>query len=183
MDIYFATGNEGKVDEASDILSDFEVRQLDLDLVEPSIDSLEEIALEKVKQAREKSDIEDSIIIADDSGLFIENLNGFPGPQTAFFDRKVGKEKILDLIDSGAEAEFRAAVAVDFHDKDDKVFTGRVKGEIVEPEGDEGFGYDPLFRPEGSEKTWGEDSDQKDENSHRREALMKLLDYISAEFN
>jgi XTP/dITP diphosphohydrolase len=173
MNIYFATGNEGKVDEASDILSDFEVRQLDLDLVEPRIDSLEEIALEKVKQAREKSDIKDSIIIADDSGLFIENLNGFPGPQTAFFDRKVGKEKILDLIDSGAEAEFRAAVAVDFPDKDNKVFTGRVKGEIVEPKGDEGFGYDPLFRPEGSEKTWGEDSNQKDEKSHRKEALEK----------
>ncbi|MFQ3308160.1 MAG: XTP/dITP diphosphohydrolase [Candidatus Nanohaloarchaea archaeon] len=179
MKIYFATGNSGKAKHASEILGDqFEVEQLDIETIELSVDSIETIAENKVMQAIEKSDKEDEFIIADDSGLFIEDLNGFPGPQTHFFDRKVGKDKILNLVDEGAKAEFRAAIALYNPQSDEtEVFTGKAKGEIVKPRGDGGFGYDPLFLPEGNDKTWGEEPEYKNQVSHREEALKKLRDY------
>lgn len=183
MKIYFATGNSGKVEHAQNILSECEVEQLDVETVEPSIDSIEDIALSKVEQAVEKSDVEENaFLIADDSGLFIEELNGFPGPQTAFFDRKVGKERILDLVDEGAKAKFRTVIALYVPDGENKVFTGSAEGEIVEPSGDGGFGYDPLFLPEGNEKTWAEDPGFKDENSHRQEALEQLRDFLERKY-
>lgn len=177
MKIYFATGNSGKVEHADNIL-DRDVEQLDIETIEPSVDSIEDIALSKIDQAVEKTDVEDTFLIADDSGLFINELNGFPGPQTHFFDRKVGKEKILDLVEEGTKAEFRAAIALHVPDGKNKVFTGKVSGEIVEPRGNGGFGYDPVFVPEGSDKTWGEDPSQKDEESHREQALKQLESYI-----
>ncbi len=179
--LYFATGNSGKVEHARNILPDnFEVKQLDIETVEPSIDSIEEIAESKVEQALEKSDIEDdAFLIADDSGLFIDSLNGFPGPQTAFFDRKVGKENIMKLLDDDTKAEFRAAIALYLPERDDiRVFTGKARGEIVEPRGDGGFGYDPLFLPKDHDRTWGEDPDYKDRNSHRHDALGKLQAFL-----
>ena len=178
--IFFATGNRGKVEHAANILGDeFKVRQVDVETVEPSIGSIEEIAEAKVEQAREKADIPDEgLLIADDSGLFVDSLNGFPGPQTSFFDEKVGKNNLLKLIEGDNSASFRAAVALDLGN-DTKVFTGEASGEVVEPRGEEGFGYDPLFLPDGNDRTWGEDSEFKDEHSHRKEALEKLRDYIS----
>ncbi|MFB6174516.1 MAG: non-canonical purine NTP pyrophosphatase, partial [Candidatus Nanohalobium sp.] len=99
--IFFATGNKGKIEHASNVLGDeFKVKQVDVETVEPSIDSIEEIAEAKVEQAREKADIpEEGLLIADDSGLFVDSLNGFPGAQTSFFDRKVGKNNLLKLIE------------------------------------------------------------------------------------
>jgi XTP/dITP diphosphohydrolase len=182
MKIYFATGNSGKVQHAQNILSDHEVRQLDIETVEPSVDSIKQIALSKVEQATEKSDLKDGeLLIADDSGLFIEELNGFPGPQTHFFDRKVGKEKILDLVNPGSNAEFRAAVALYRPDAENRVFTGKAEGAIVEPRGDGGFGYDPIFLPDGNDETWAEDPGYKDRNSHREKALSKLENYLGNE--
>lgn len=179
MKIYFATSNSGKAKHASEILGNqFDVKQHNIETVELSVDSIETIAEDKVRQAKEKVD-EEGFIMADDSGLFIEELNGFPGPQTAFFDRKVGKNKILNLVEEGAKAEFRAAIAL-YNPQSGRteVFTGRAEGKIVEPCGNEGFGYDPLFLPKGNEKTWGEDSEYKNKVSHRKKALEKLRDYI-----
>jgi XTP/dITP diphosphohydrolase len=179
MKVYFATGNSVKVEHAQNILSDFDVKQLDVETIEPKSAPIKEIALSKVEQTVEKSDVEDdAFLIADDSGLFVEELNGFPGPLSSPFDSMVGKERLLDLVDEGADAEFRAAIALHFPDGENKVFMGKAEGEIVEPRGDEGFGYDPLFLPVGNDKTWGEDSGFKDESSHREEALKRLKDFI-----
>ncbi len=117
-------------------------------------------------------------LIADDSGLFVDELNGFPGPLSSPFDSMVGKERLLDLVDLGADAEFRAAIALHIPDGENQVFTGKVEGQIVEPRGDKGFGYDPLFLPEGNDETWGEDPDFKDEVSHREEALGQLKEFL-----
>ena len=181
MKLYFATGNSGKVEHARNILPDFfKVEQINVETIEPSIDSIEHIAKSELQQVLEKKELENSCIIADDSGLFIESLNGFPGPQTSFFDEKVGKESILKLLeDKSKEAKFRAAIALYEPKLDEiKIFTGSASGKIVEPRGSKGFGYDPLFLPKNHDKTWGEDSDYKDRNSHRQEALEKLQDYL-----
>ena len=182
MKIYFATGNAGKVKEARSILSDCEVEQLDVETVEPQSGSIEEIALSKVEQAIEKSDVEEDVfLIADDSGLFVDELNGFPGPLSSPFDSMVGKERLLDLMDEGADARFRAAIALHVPDGENEVFVGSAEGEIVEPRGDGGFGYDPLFLPEGNDETWGEDPGFKDEVSHRQEALEELREFLNSE--
>ena len=71
------------------------------------MDSIEDIAKSELHQVLEQTELENSYIVADDSGLFIDSLNGFPGPQTSFFDEKVGKESILKLLeDKSKEAKF-----------------------------------------------------------------------------
>lgn len=180
MKLYFATSNAGKVQDAQEILADVEVtvEQLDADLIEPCSDSLEEIAMAKVEQAVEQHDV-DGYVMADDSGLFVEKLNGFPGQHTAFFDRKVGKEQLLQLVDEGASAVFRAAIAV-YDPKTETVhtFTGSCSGTLVQPRGDGGFGYDPMFLPDGHDKTFAEDPAYKHTVSHRREALEKGKEWM-----
>lgn len=180
MKLYFATGNSGKIKHVEKILPEgFKVEQLDLETIEPS-ENIEEIAKSKVKQAEEKTDLEDhAFLIADDSGIFIESLNGFPGPQTSFFDEKVGRANILKLLDGKSkEAEFRAAIALKTPEGKIKIFTGSKKGTLVEPRGGQGFGYDPLFLPEDRDQTWGENVNQKDESSHRQKALDKLREFL-----
>jgi XTP/dITP diphosphohydrolase len=181
MELYFATSNGGKVDDAQAILSDMDasVQQLDVAMVEPCVDDLVQIATAKVEQAVDNSQLLGSYVMADDSGLFVDALNGFPGINTAFFDRKVGKENLLRLADTGTVAAFRAAIAVyDPETQDIRTFSGRVDGTLVEPRGDGGFGYDPMFVPDGHDKTFAEDTDYKHEVSHRNVALQKLRDWL-----
>ena len=93
MRILFATGNKHKVSEASEILQHlgYEVEQLLIEgevpeIIEPQAEGIEEVAISKIKQARELligSGREDSIIMAEDSGIFIDSLGGFPGPYSA----------------------------------------------------------------------------------------------------
>lgn len=181
MEIYFATSNSGKVDDAQEILGDTDitVKQLDVEMVEPCLETLAQIATAKVEQAVEHSQLFGSYVMADDSGLFVESLNGFPGPHTAFFDRTAGKEKLLNLLGDNRAAAFQAAIALYDPDTGDvETFTGRVEGTIVEPRGDGGFGYDPMFVPDGHDKTFAEDTDHKHGVSHRNEALKKLRDWL-----
>jgi XTP/dITP diphosphohydrolase len=181
MKIYFATGNSGKAKHASEILGEkFDVEQLEVETIEPQSKSIEEIARSKVEQAVEKQDTEEEVfLMADDSGLFVDSLNGFPGPLSAPFDRMVGKDRILDLVDEEADAEFRSAIGLyNPQSNEVEVFTGSAKGELVEPRGEGGFGYDPLFLPEGNDKTWAEDPEYKNQVSHRKEALEKVREYL-----
>ncbi len=183
MELYFATGNSGKVKDAQTILDDTDVtvKQLDVNLVELQEASLEEIVTYKVEQAVERSQLLGTYIMADDSGLFVDALNGFPGILSSPFDTKVGKEKLLDLLDDEDDrtAEFRAAIALyDPITETVKTFTGSVKGTIVEPRGDDGFGYDPMFVPDGHNKTFAEDMEYKHQVSHRNAALQQLKQWL-----
>ncbi|MDY6773688.1 MAG: non-canonical purine NTP pyrophosphatase, partial [Candidatus Nanohaloarchaea archaeon] len=114
MQLYFATGNAGKVDDAKAILDDVdaEVEQVDVEVREPQDAAIDDIARIKVEQALEQSQLFGSYLMADDSGLFVEELDGFPGVLSSPFDSQVGKENLLELVKEGASAEFRAAVAV-----------------------------------------------------------------------
>lgn len=181
MELYFATSNSGKVEDAQEILDDANVtvKQVQVEMVEPCLDDLEKIAAAKVEQAVENSQLLGSYIMADDSGLFVDALNGFPGANTAFFDRKVGKEKLLRLLDDDSSSSFRAAIGLyDPETGSIETFTGEVTGELVEPRGDGGFGYDPMFLPDGHDKTFAEDTDYKHTVSHRQQALEKLKAWI-----
>lgn len=178
MTIYFATSNPGKVQDAQNIL-ETDIEQLDIDVVEPCIKDLEKIAAAKTERAVQNSQLLGCTVFADDSGLFIEQLDGFPGQHTAFFDRTVGKEQLLNLVEPGAHAEFRAAIGVyDPETGDITTFTGSCEGTIVEPRGDGGFGYDPMFLPADHEKTFAEDTEYKHQVSHRKEALKQLKAWL-----
>jgi len=193
MHILFATGNKHKVSEASEILTHlgYGVEQLLIrgkapELIEPQAEGIEEVAISKIKQARELvmgTELEGSIILAEDSGLFIDSLEGFPGPYSSYVEDTIGLPGILQLMSSetGRRAEFRA-IAAAYIDGSIVIGTGICKGEISgEISGEMGFGYDPIFIPDdGDGRTCGEmSSTEKSSISHRGRALKAVSELLN----
>ena len=193
MQILFATGNKHKVSEASEILTHlgYGVEQLLIrgkapKLIEPQAEGIEEVAISKIKQARELvigTGLEGSIILAEDSGLFIDSLEGFPGPYSSYVENTIGLPGILQLMSSenGRRAEFRA-IAVAYIDGNIVIGTRICTGEISrEISGEMGFGYDPIFIPDdGDGRTYGEmSSTEKSSFSHRGRALKAVSELLN----
>ena len=193
MHILFATGNKHKVSEASEILTHlgYVVEQLLIrgkspELIEPQAEGIEEVAISKVKQARELvmgTELEGSIILAEDSGLFIDSLEGFPGPYSSYVEKTIGLPGILQLmsLENGRRAEFRAIAAVYIDGSiviGTGICTGKISGEIS---GELGFGYDPIFIPDdGDGRTCGEmSSTEKSSISHRGRALKAVSELLN----
>lgn len=175
----FATGNENKVKEARQYLKEFTITQYETDLLEIRSDDLEEIAIESVKA------VEGSVkrpVFVEDSGIFVSALNGFPGPISGYAYNKLGAKKILSLMNSiqDRSAYFETVIAFETPEGEILTFKGRTNGRILEEKvGSRGFDYDPLFMPEGDERTFAEMSiAEKNEYSHRGKALNKLRDYL-----
>lgn len=119
-------------------------------------------------------------LFVEDSGLFINKLNGFPGAYSSWVNGKIGIEGILKLMkgEKDRRAAFKAAVAY-ADGKGIKTFVGMCKGRIAEKAaGEGGFGYDPIFMPKGSSKTFSQNPMLKERVSHRRKALEKLAEYL-----
>ncbi|MEM0001319.1 MAG: XTP/dITP diphosphatase [Desulfurococcaceae archaeon] len=120
-------------------------------------------------------------IIVEDAGLFIDALNGFPGPYSSYVYRTIGINGILKLMNdaSNRRACFRSAVALVINNR---VFsaTGEVCGEIAtKPRGAGGFGFDPIFVPEGDSRTFAEMSiHEKNKYSHRAKAVRKVFELL-----
>tara|TARA_B100000029_G_C17556188_1_gene951746 strand:- start:961 stop:1569 length:609 start_codon:yes stop_codon:yes gene_type:complete len=193
MEILFATGNSHKVSEAAKTLAQFghSVSQLNIDGHIPEIqelqaDGIEEVALSKIMQARELisgTELEKSAILVEDSGIFIESLDGFPGPYSSYVERTIGLRGILNLLrtEGNRRAEYRA-VAIISIEGETISSTGVCPGTISEKiSGDLGFGYDPIFIPEGGDgRTCGELSPvEKSEISHRGRALKALSEALN----
>jgi len=181
MKIYFLSKNEHKLREIRSFLEPygFEVEIMFEDKVEIQSDSLAEI----VKKAVEFVGRRKYAFFAEDAGLFIDHLNGFPGPYSSYVYKTIGIDGILKLM-LGVEdrkATFRSAIAL-FHPKLDeiKVFEGHVEGVIsTEKRGTEGFGFDPIFIPRGESRTFAEMSlEEKNRYSHRARAVKKMLDFL-----
>jgi len=174
----FVTTNPGKVREARDYL-DEAVEQFDYDYAEIQSDSLADIATRGAREAYEAAPGDDPVIV-DDSGLFVDALDGFPGPYSSYVQGTLGIERVQSLVEDADDrgASFRAVVA--YADGDSvEAFAGRVEGEIVPPRGDGGFGYDPIFEHEGT--TFAEmRPDEKNEVSHRGRALAEVADWLAA---
>lgn len=175
--LYFATTNEGKVREAREYLGE-PVEQFDYDYAEIQSDSLAEVAAHGAREAREAAG---GPVIVDDSGLFVRALSGFPGPYSAYAEDTLGIERVADLAlaESDRRASFRAVVA--YADAEGvETFEGAVRGEIVEPRGEGGFGYDPVFEHDGT--TFAEmPTERKNALSHRGRALAKLAEWLADE--
>jgi len=179
--IIFVTGNRGKFLEAQSLLREYGiiVEQADLDIVEPQADTLEEIV---EKCAREALKMVDRGFIIEDSGLFVNALNGFPGVYSSYVYMKIGCEGILKLLAGSVDrsAYFMTALAYGEPRGEIRLFTGRVDGTIAtETRGEGGFGYDPLFIPFGSNLTFAEMSiEEKNKFSHRARALRSFASWF-----
>ena len=174
--ILFITGNKGKLKEAQQKLSEYdvEVKQKDAGYPEIQADTLEEVAEFGVNHLKDK--IKDSFIL-EDAGIFIESLNGFPGVYSKYVFYTIGCKGILKLLEEkkNRKAVFKSVYAY-YSDGEKKIFIGECEGKISRKMvGSKGFGYDPIFIPKGSDKTFAEmDTDEKNKYSHRGKSLKKL---------
>ncbi|NLK43623.1 MAG: RdgB/HAM1 family non-canonical purine NTP pyrophosphatase [Tissierellia bacterium] len=188
-----STGNEHKIEEIRDILKGLPIEVLskkdvglgNLDIVEDG-NSLEENSIKKAKGLADKLDY---MVLADDSGLFVDALNGEPGVYSFRYGGEEGNykknndkllEELKDVPLEERKAKFITVMALITEDKEILVVKGECKGSIgIEPKGSNGFGYDPLFVPDGYTKTFAELGDNiKNKISHRAKALENLREKI-----
>lgn len=175
--ITFASTNQNKFLEVQSILS---TRNISVDfsqihLVEIQSDSLEEIAREKAKTAFAKVGRQ---VIVEDDGLFIDSLGGFPGQCSSFVFRTIGNDGILKLLAGSAKrsAYFRSLIAF-YNGITLSISDGRVYGRISDRITEGGWGYDPIFVPDGTNLTFAELKKNKNEYSHRKRALEKFAQW------
>lgn len=167
------TGNEGKAREYSALLG-IEVRAVKEDLIE--IQSLDVVDVVRAKAADAYSKLRSPVLV-DDTGLSVHAWNGLPGALVAWFLSSVGTQGILDMAASATDRAATVTTALGYADADGvRVFTGTLDGTLTTaPRGTNGFGYDSIFAPSGSDMTFAEmSSDQKNAVSHRRLAVDEL---------
>ena len=180
-----ASHNQGKVEEISTLLMPFRIAALSaasLGIPEPEEtgDSFEANAALKAGAAAEASGLPS---LADDSGLVVPALGGAPGIYSARWagptkDFRIAMERVhRELGEQDRSAFFVAVLALAWPDGNLDLFRGEVAGALVwPPRGERGFGYDPMFVPEGGEATFGEiEPAQKHRISHRAGAFAKLV--------
>jgi non-canonical purine NTP pyrophosphatase, rdgB/HAM1 family len=180
--IFFLTSNKNKFKEAEKILNKFGIKIIRKNSkgIEIQSDSLEEIA--RVCAAKAYESIKRPLIV-EDSGLFVDCLSGFPGPYSSYVLKTVGCKGILDLLGQKRQrsAKFVAVVAYASKNKI-KIFKGIVRGKISKKifKG-KGFGYDPIFIPDGYSKPFSRIYPIKEKISHRALAFEKLGKYLKGE--
>ena len=187
--LILSTGNMNKVDEIKKILKDLPIEVLSkADINLSHIDVIEDgtsLSENSLKKALELSKHTDYMVMADDSGLFVDALNGEPGVYSSRYAGEEGNDaknnmKLLNALKNiespNRTAKFMTVIALVTEDKKTITILGEVLGEIgLELVGTNGFGYDPLFIPKGYDKTFGElGEDIKNVISHRARALEEM---------
>lgn len=190
--IVLATHNAGKIDEISRLLAPFAIDvvsagELGLDEPEETESTFSGNARIKAHFAADATGLP---ALADDSGILVDALDGAPGVFTANWaetpngrDFTMAMKKVWTLLEKKRapfprKAHFNATLCLAWPDGHDEIFVGQVYGEIVWPmRGKNGFGFDPVFLPEGRSETFGEmDPAQKQEISHRTVAFKKFIE-------
>jgi XTP/dITP diphosphohydrolase len=187
--VFFATANINKFNEARTILGSYGVAvgMLKLKGDEIQSENLQEIAEKAVINAYRRCHLP---IFVEDAGLFIDALSGFPGPYAAYAYKTIHNSGILKLIGDlkSRKATFQSIISY----CDDQTicyplsFYGESRGEITvserKAEGKSGFGFDPIFQPEGSSKTFAEMTvTEKNGYSHRASAIRKFAQWYTSQ--
>jgi len=187
--IIFATNNPNKVKEINSVLKgkiniiSLSEAGINIDIPEP-FDTLEANATEK---ARVIYDLMGKNCFSEDSGLEVDALDGRPGVHSARYagdhgDASANMEKLLSdmAVHENRRAQFHTVICL-VMDGQYHFFEGTCKGAITDSKrGESGFGYDPIFIPDGADKTFGEmDLDEKNKYSHRKKAVMKLVEFLN----
>lgn len=189
MKLIFATNNSHKVTEVSELLGkSFRILSLkDLDIKEDIPEDFHSLKENALFKARFINKITGMNVFADDTGLEIDALNGRPGVHSARFagpgrDFEANIDKVLLLLTGviKREARFRTVIALIINNSE-YLFEGIVEGKITEKRrGSNGFGYDPVFMPDGTDLTFAEMIlEQKNKISHRARAFEKLKMFLS----
>ena len=177
--INFATSNLGKVMEFKQILEpEIKVNHVKISYPEMRSDDPQEIAEMSAEMLANKLK---KMIIVEDSGLFINALNDFPGTCSAYIHKRIGLNGILKLMENVKDRKctYKSAVAYCEPKKKAISFLGEENGNVAEIiRGKYGFGHDPIFIPEGSDKTYGEMANFKESKKFRRMAALKLRNYL-----
>jgi XTP/dITP diphosphohydrolase len=179
ISLYFASSNENKFLEIENLLEKekgIKIHFSKVILKEIQSESIIEVAEDKVKKAFNM--IKKPVIVEDD-GLFIKDLNGFPGIYSSFVFKTIGNKGILNLLkdNENRKASFTSIFSF-FDGKIIESFSGETTGYITTKILPEGWGFDPIFKPENEDKTYGQiDILKKNEISHRSKALRKFLEW------
>lgn len=184
--VFFATGNINKFNEARSILGKhgIAVGMLRLKGDEIQSESLKEIAEKSVMNAYKACHLP---IFVEDAGLFIEELSGFPGPYAAYVYKTIHNSGVLKLMadKKNRKAVFKSIIAFCDEENPEKplTFYGESQGEITlterREEGKSGFGFDPIFQPHRSQKTFAEMTiAEKNNFSHRAMAIQRFAEWF-----
>ena len=192
MKIVFATNNLNKLAEVQKMLPE-SIQLLTLKDIN-CFEEIEETEIILEGNAKLKANyITDKFgynCFADDTGLEVESLNGEPGVYSARYagkenDSEKNMQKLLSELEnkSNRKAQFRTAVALNLNNEQ-FLFEGVCKGTIlIEKSGEKGFGYDPLFKPEGYNTSFAEmTSEEKNKISHRGIAIQKLVKFLNSTY-
>ncbi len=191
--IVLASNNKHKIKEFKDILKDYKILSLNdigyTDEIEENGTTFEENSLIKAKTIHNylKKDHPDYLVIADDSGLCVDSLNGEPGVYSARYAGEHGNNEAnraklqKELIGKNREANFNCTIVVYYPNETYKVFHGKTYGTITEEErGKTDFGYDCIFLSKDLNKTFGEATEEeKNKVSHRGRAIEAMLKELS----
>lgn len=182
--VFFATGNFHKFNEARRILARFKIAtaMLRVEAIEIQDDNIENIAKASATDALKKTGLP---LIVEDAGLFIEALNGFPGPYSKYVYQTLGTKGIFKLMEKieKRDASFHSVVAFCSPKGNSRIFHGEVRGKIsLQERGSRGFGFDPIFEPSNNNhKTFAEMSIQeKNKFSHRAKALQGFAKWYTS---
>jgi len=178
--IYFVTGNKNKLKEVQMIWP--EIEGLELELTEIQDIDPKKILEKKLEEAKRYKP--NANLMVEDLSLEINGMNGFPGPLIKWFIKSVGREGVYKMAKLFGNQTAVARVSLGYTNTkgENNYFEGIVKGKIVRPKGESDFGWDPIFVPEGFNKTFAQmGSEEKNKISHRRIALEKLKEYLKKE--
>ena len=179
--VKLATSNKGKATEFAKMFHEhgLELEIAYLKTIEIQSDSLENIAAYSSLQAFNTLN---EPVFVEDAGLFINSLNGFPGPYSSFAYKTIGIDGVLRLVEGhDRTVVFKSVIALYAPDYGVVLFKGECKGRLASfPRGENGFGFDPIFIPdEGDGRTFAEmETDEKNRLSHRGKATRRLIKWL-----
>ena len=182
MELKVITSNDGKIKEFKQAFEKTHVFPTKISVPYPEVQasSLEEVVDFGLDNLKDK--IQPPFII-DDAGVFVDGLEGFPGVYSRYVYDTIGLQGILKQMENleNRQGYFKCVLGLLLENGDKHKFVGECKGTIIkEMRGDNGFGYDPIFIPEGHDMTFAElPPEAKNEISHRGRAMQKLIKFIS----
>ncbi|MDP3779432.1 MAG: non-canonical purine NTP pyrophosphatase [bacterium] len=177
MPLYFITANVKKFDEVKLLMPDIE--QLEIDLPEIQENDAKKIIKAKLLEALGNHKGE---FMVEDTSFYLDCLNGLPGPLIKWFLVTVGNIGLADIAHKFGNYKATAKTIIGYAKNHGEIyfFEGALEGEIVVPTGDAGFGWDPIFKPSGHAKVFGEmTKEEKNAISMRSVAVAKLKEFLA----
>ena len=177
-ELFFASSNEHKFQEAERILANL---GMPINLFKTTLEEIQSNNLNDIaeKKAINAYDLIQKPVIIEDDGLFINSLDGFPGPYSSYVYDTIGNKGIMNLLENSEirDAKFVSIIAYCDNDYGVKLFESSIPGKISSVIEKGGWGYDPIFIPDGESKTYANVSD-KDKFSHRAASLTKFSNWF-----